>query len=736
MVENIEEQIDEICVQVAKDWRELEKLDAAYRNNKRIVLIACKQNADALLWVSDELKKEIRVVMTALDWDWQNFQADKSSERFRADRLLVLTIVSRWGCALEFAAEYLKTDREICLTAVRQEARSLQFCCEELRNDYEIVLTALKHGNGSLLSHVGETQRKNRQIVLLAIRSSGNALQFAHCSLQADEDIVLQAINFFPEALKFAAPNLRNSRHINMIALERSCFAIRYCDALRNDYTTCLALIRRHGYLFKDFSNELRANRQIVTIALQTCGNYLEFAHPDLRSDFYIVMQAVRHDGEAAKWASKALRNNRAIALAACASSGHSLKYFSENIKSDKKIVKIAVRQNGDALQYASIALRYDTQFTTDLRKEKNNTCTVSNYNISSHFISTLNKFRPPHHLQSDREIVVAAIIESQYCGSALNHVADKYKNDRDIVLAACKKNGNALGTASENLRKDKEIVMEAVKRVPHALKYALYQDEEILYQALKKDIHAFQYAHDSLKCDLHVVLHVIKLSLLAVQYLQTREAIKVSVKYDGRAFFYVPKKYQTDLEIIHISIKQYGFVIRCIPKYCITPELALLAVQADGFSIQYLPEYLRKDRKITITAVKQSWLALQYTRYKNEKLVVQLACQQDARALFHAHEQLQNDRSFILNTARRAGKLLHYCKFATNRNFILQAMRLNGLNLKYVIHFKSDREVILAAIQQDIGALAFLPVDLSTDPLILLDFIHIIYLRRGLPTT
>ncbi|CAB9498904.1 expressed unknown protein [Seminavis robusta] len=58
---------------------------------------------------------------------------------------------------------------------------------------------------------------------------------------------------------------------------------------------------------------------------------------------------------------------------------------------------------------------------------------------------------------------------------SALEYAAEPMvRDDKDVVLAAVRKNGLSLRHASEALRRDKEIVLAAVSSRPDALKYAL----------------------------------------------------------------------------------------------------------------------------------------------------------------------------------------------------------------------------------------------------------------------
>lgn len=50
------------------------------------------------------------------------------------------------------------------------------------------------------------------------------------------------------------------------------------------------------------------------------------------------------------------------------------------------------------------------------------------------------------------------AIEKVRYDGLKLELLADKWKNDIDVVMAACKDSGYAIKYASENLRSNKEL--------------------------------------------------------------------------------------------------------------------------------------------------------------------------------------------------------------------------------------------------------------------------------------
>ena len=83
--------------------------------------------------------------------------------------------------------------------------------------------------------------------------------------------------------------------------------------------------------------------------------------------------------------------------------------------------------------------------------------------------------------LKGDREIVMAAARKNVY---ALQYASAGLKGDRDFILAAVQRNGNALEHASEELQSDRDVVLAAARENGVAVQFAsdeLKRDREIL---------------------------------------------------------------------------------------------------------------------------------------------------------------------------------------------------------------------------------------------------------------
>ena len=90
-----------------------------------------------------------------------------------------------------------------------------------------------------------------------------------------------------------------------------------------------------------------------------------------------------------------------------------------------------------------------------------------------------------PEALRADREVVLAAVKKQ---GMALEYAAEPLRSDREVVLAAVKKTGGALRYACPELRDDREVVLAAVRQRGNALHWAsarLRGDMDLAAEAL-----------------------------------------------------------------------------------------------------------------------------------------------------------------------------------------------------------------------------------------------------------
>ena len=114
----------------------------------------------------------------------------------RNDKQIVLAACKSNGLALQFASPALKRCRNVVLAACKSNGLALEFASDELQGCRGVVLAACK-SNGNALKHANIQFHADREVVLAACRSSATALKFSSEAMRRDKTIVMAAIKFY-----------------------------------------------------------------------------------------------------------------------------------------------------------------------------------------------------------------------------------------------------------------------------------------------------------------------------------------------------------------------------------------------------------------------------------------------------------------------------------------------------------------------------------------------------------
>lgn len=150
---------------------------------------------------------------------------------------------------------------------------------------------------------------------------------------------------------------------------------------------------------------------------------------------------------------------------------------------------------------------------------------------------------------KADREIVLAAMATS--FGMALQYAVEELRADRDIVLAAvATTSGRALQDATQQLRANREFVLAATAAVATslgtALQYAaeeLRADREFVLAVMARNGMALRYAADTLRADREIVLAAMATS-------------------SGMALEYAAEELQADRELVLAAMAKNSLVL------------------------------------------------------------------------------------------------------------------------------------------------------------------------------
>ena len=179
--------------------------------------------------------------------------------------------------------------------------------------------------------------------------------------------------------------------------------------------------IQRRVILLGDVSDELRADKVFVAMAVQVDSQNFLTASDELRADKDFVLAVIEKNPRALEFTN--FRADREVVMAAVTSNGSVLQYASDELRADREVVMAAVTSNGSALQYASDELRADKDFVLAVIKKNPSALKFTNF-------------------RADREVVEAVLAID---GMALEFVSKDLRADEEIVKIALKQNPDSI---------------------------------------------------------------------------------------------------------------------------------------------------------------------------------------------------------------------------------------------------------------------------------------------------
>lgn len=432
-----------------------------------------------------------------------------------------------------------------------------------------------------------------------------------------------------------------------------------------------LEVVCMDGLALGTLSSALRADKEIVLLAIEQNEEALQFASPELQKDPDVlkainpnplssVAKAVKPPVLAAEIEFIITEENRAAAIESVSIQGTNLQGLPKVFRSDKLTVMAAVHQNGLAFEHAGDDLR------------------------------------------ADKDVAIEAAMQN---GASLFFAAPALRDDVDVVLAAVKSKGIALSFAGPICRANKQVVMAALESNPRVFRYvdpSLKQDPDVL---------AIMAGHH----------HVLKpAELLSVATLNVdqksadwQEAFK-TVSKNGLNLRLLSEDLRADIKIVIAAISQHGWALEfAADKFKDDDKIYQLAITEDGRALQWASDRIRNTPELVTQAVLKTGLALEFASHalRNDPIIVTKAVKKNGMALKHASEELQNDKEVVLAAVRQLGHALQFAslELRNDKEVVLAAVIKNGKALQYASDaLRADSDIIAAAINQNPDAQAF----------------------------
>jgi len=157
------------------------------------------------------------------------------------------------------------------------------------------------------------------------------------------------------------------------------------------------------------------------------------------------ALRLVKKDGAELNNLAAHFKKDKDIVLTAVKQMGNAISYADESLRKDRKIALAAVKQNGTAINYIDESLKKDEKFVKAINWEAVNNDFAEAAGMSSLPKNQALEFvkkdgltlKYLHHLKKDKEVVIAAIKKNDM---ALQFAHKSLWNDPDILAILNKK--------------------------------------------------------------------------------------------------------------------------------------------------------------------------------------------------------------------------------------------------------------------------------------------------------
>jgi len=141
--------------------------------------------------------------------------------------------------------------------------------------------------------------------------------------------------------------------------------------------------------------------------------------------------------------------------------------------------------------------------------------------------------------------------------------------------------------------------------------------------------------------------------------------------------------------------------------------DYVLKQVAKDGFNLKYADPKLKADKEVVAIAVKESYYALTYANPKlkaDKKFILSLLDNCMGYLLNEVDPKLKEDNDIIMKALKRDAKAIFYAprEYQENREIALDLVKQDGTALMDLHKFKDDKEIVMLAVENDYTDLAY----------------------------
>ena len=342
------------------------------------------------------------------------FILSEITENLKRNKEFVQKITEIDPQLVKFFDSELNTNKAIALKSLVNMPSNLKMISIELTSDPSFIKEAFRI-DPDIYQYLSEEFRSNKELASMAIEKNGKNLQFLPESLKADKELLMTALN--------------NSREQEKKRSDGTVYTIK------------------SGELLQFTADEIKKNKAFILKTLKSNINCFQYADETLRSDEEVMMTAINLDQRNFQYVTKEIiekiKSNRSQ-LIKLIRNGIDLDHFFEyqNQCTDKELVLLALEFSSCGQNIISPELKKERDLAFKL---------VVKDGGNIRYI--------PEEFQNDKEFIITTVSKWEYYYERLDPI---YRKDKDIAIAALKKNKNYI----EGLLPDELFEHEEIKKI------------------------------------------------------------------------------------------------------------------------------------------------------------------------------------------------------------------------------------------------------------------------------
>lgn len=469
--------------------------------------------------------------------------------------------------------------------------------------------------------------------------------------------------------------NIANERDQILRQLQNDEVELEYLsDEWKADREVVLVAVKKYGEVLEFVSEALKDDKEIVLESVKQNGLALEYVSERLKDDFDVVFSAVTAEPLSLEDASTRLKRDEKIILEALEGDYRSIDYISEELKNDSRFMILLASYDYRAVQYANRNLRLEKSFILELieydirivKYLENGLRNSAGFQLQIVKIDPRIFYFCTDEIRGDREIAFEAI---RKIGWLLGSAADLIRRDKKIVMSAVKQNGVAIQFASPQLRDDEEVVKAAISENQLAIAYVstrlqshfavrLFFKGGVVLDECKKLFEKKRGGLSNFYEEL-VFTEVLRKALIALkEKVESRSKLTKNLWEEKKRkpgdFICHPNKiwgpdYDAPVSILNISPEEVLGGIKSMARAfdvgVIDEQEVLCDVSQYGIHLKNYEAYLG-NRRCVIAAVRQNGIAIKFASFdlQDDLEVVRAAVVSNSKAYNYASERIRNE--------------------------------------------------------------------------------------------